>query len=510
MPQNAASDDHSPDSGAPSRLPSKIGLALGPLLAASILLISAPESLRPEEGGLSPAWVTLALMVLMAVWWITEAIPIPVTSLLPLVVLPLAGVRAIDQAAAPYYHPVVVLLMGGFIFAKAIERWGLHERIALSILVRAGDNPRALIAGFMFAAALLSMWISNTATTIMMAPIALSVSDALARDKAGGSEAFAAALLLGIAYACSIGGLGTPIGTPTNLIVLSQLDALSGRQVDFASWVQFGVPVVALLIPIAWFILTYWVFPMPKRAGPGAVTVIKNRLAALGAITSPEWRTIGVFVLIGALWAFGQPLSELEMTIGGRAVTPFAGLTDHVTAIIAVLLCFLIPAGGGHAKGKRLLDWRTAEEIPWGVLLLFGGGLSLAAAITSTGLGSYIGERLGAVSALPAPLVLFFIIASVLALTEVTSNVATASALMPILGSLALSIGYPVETIAAAVALATSCAFMLPMATGPNAVVFATGKVSIRAMATAGLRLNVAAAAVIFVVAYWLAPVVLG
>ena len=493
----------------PTNRMSFIGLIVGPLVAAFILVLGAPDQLaEPEQ--LSGAWVTLALLLLMAIWWVTEAVPIPVTSMLPLIVLPLFGVMPIAKVAAPYMHPIVVLLMGGFIFAKAIEYWGLHERIALHVVKRAGGSPMALIGGFMLAAAILSMWISNSATSIMMMPIALSVAAAVQNSDGQTSRPFTLALLLGIAYACSIGGLGTPIGTPTNLIVMGYLNEQNGTEISFMQWMSIGIPTILLLLPLVWLTLTKWIFKMPTTGAERAQQMVSDRLQKLGSISMPEKRTLMVFLVIAGLWMFRRVLNAWELSIGGEVYAPFAGLTDHVTAIIAVLLIFLIPAGGKANQGKALLDWKAAETIPWGVLLLFGGGMSLAQAISSTGLSAYIGGSLSVFASYPIPVLIFLIAAVVLALTEVTSNVATASALMPVLGAIAIQTGLPIEIMAAPLALAASCAFMLPMATGPNAVVFATGEVSLVTMAKTGFRLNLIAVVVIVLVSYYLAPLVLG
>ncbi|MFK7885488.1 MAG: DASS family sodium-coupled anion symporter [Gammaproteobacteria bacterium] len=499
----------SPESSLSNTSFSRFGLYAGPVIALLVLLIGPPATLDVTGSGWSPAWVTLAALILMAIWWITEAVPIPVTSLLPLVIFPLTGVSSMAQASAPYMHPIVVLLMGGFIFAKAIERWDLHERIALNVVAKAGNRPATLIGGFMLAAALLSMWISNTATSIMMMPIALSVAASVQAGEDGPGP-FTFALLLGIAYACSIGGLGTPIGTPTNLIILRYLNDATGTEIGFAQWMLLGLPMVALMLPLAWFVLTRWAFKVPATGVGNAQQQVSTRLAALGRMRTPEWRTLAVFGFIASLWVFRRPINAIELGWSGGSITPFAGLTDHVVAIIAVVLCFVVPAGGKRHGNERLLDWGTAERIPWGVVLLFGGGMSLAQAISSTGLSTFIGQGLASWATLPTPVLIILITAAVLALTEVTSNVATASALMPVLGALALETGLPLELMAAPLALAASCAFMLPMATGPNAVVFATGQIRLATMARAGLRLNLIAVFLITLVAWFVAPIALG
>ena len=485
-----------------------IGLWLGPALALGIQLLPLPELLVDTVGtaeAARQAWIVLSLACLMAVWWISEAVPIPVTSLLPLIVLPFFGVVGMKATAAEYMHPIVVLLMGGFIVAKAIERWNLHARIALNVVARVGERPSMLVAGFMAAAALLSMWISNTATSIMMMPIAISVAAAiLGRDRL--DAPFTYALLLGIAYACSIGGLGTPVGTPTNLVVIGYLNESAGFNISFAQWMLLGVPTVLIMVPTAWFVLTRFAFQLEHRSGSEGQAVIREQLAGLGPIATPEVRTLIVFAVIAFLWVFRQPLGDVE--IGG--VAPLGGLTDHLIAIFGVVLCFLVPAGCSEDPRARLLDWPTAESIPWGVLLLFGGGMSLAAAITKTGLGGWIGAEMAGLAALPVLFIIVVLTAFVIFATEVTSNVATAAALMPVLGAVALTTGLPVELLAAPLALAASCAFMLPMATGPNAVAFATGHVSLPTMARAGVLLNLLGIVIISILAYTLAGRVLG
>lgn len=482
----------------------KVGLWLGLVLAIGLQLLPLPERLIESTG--SPeaarqAWIVLSMLALMATWWISEAIPIPVTSLLPLIIVPFFGVLSMKAAAAEYMHPVVVLLMGGFIIARAIEKWNLHARIALAVVAAVGSSPGLLVAGFMAAAALLSMWISNTATSLMMMPIALSVAAAiLGRDRLEGN--FTWALLLGIAYACSIGGLGTYVGTPTNLIVKGYIEANTDIRIGFLDWMKLGVPVVLVMVPAAWFVLTKWAFPVKARDVSAARDVIAKQRAALGPISTPEWRTMGLFAVVAGLWIFRGPLTELEI----NGVRPLAGLTDHMIAIIGVVLAFLIPSGSKEEKGSALLDWRTAESIPWGVMLLFGGGMSLAAAITATGLAEWMGAELSPLADLPVPVIIVIVTAFVIFLTEVTSNIATASALMPVLGALAFSSGIDVMLIGAPLAMAASCAFMLPMATGPNAVVFATGRVSMPNMVRAGIRLNLVAIVLISGLVWWLVP----
>ena len=473
-----------------------VGLAL----AVAIQLSPPPAGLQRE------AWIVASLVCLMGVWWVTEAVPIPITSLLPLVVLPLLGVSSLKEAAAGYAHPVVILLLGGFIIAKAVERWGLHERVALTLVARTGARPAAMVGGFMAAAALLSMWISNTATALMMTPIALSVaravlSEAGERDLA---HPFTFCLLLGIAYSASLGGLGTPVGTPTNLIVLGMVEEEAGLQVSFAQWMMLGLPVVAVMVPAAWFVLVRWVYPAKLEVGDAGIAHIRAVLRDLGPISVPEVRVLATFGLIAGLWIFRQPLQGVELF----GVRPFGGLTDHVTAILGAVLFFMLPAGSKTEKGAALLDWESAATIPWGVYLLFGGGLSLAAAITSSGLAEWAGTGLSALTSLPTVLLVLILTAFVIFTTEIVSNVATASALTPIVLVIAVSGGADVMLLSAPIAMAASCAFMLPMATGPNAVVFASGRLTIEQMMRAGLALNLIGIVVITILMRVLTPLV--
>lgn len=476
-----------------------IGLFLGVALSLGLQIFGPPDGLTRE------AWIAASLVVLMATWWVTEAIPIAVTSLLPMVILPLFGVATMKQAAAPFASPIVMLLMGGFIIAKSVERWNLHERAALNIVVRAGSNPAALVAGFMAAAALLSMWISNTATTIMLLPIAVSV----ARAVLGGDNLkapFALALLLGLAYGASIGGLGTPVGTPTNLIVIGYLAEQTGKEIAFSTWMMIGIPMVLLMLPAAWFTLARWAFKLEPRDGGHGRVVIEERLAALGPIQTPERRVLIVFSFIAGSWILRKPLNGLVIA----DIQPFAGLSDPLIAIAGAILFFLIPSGSTREKSSMLLDWETAVGIPWGVVLLFGGGLAMASAITSTGLAAWLGAEMSGVTALPLIGIMVVLTAFVIFATEVSSNVATASALLPVIGAIASAGGADPVILAMPVAMAASCAFMLPMATGPNAIVFASGHVSIAQMAVVGIRLNLLGVLLISMACYALVPVLFG
>lgn len=456
----------------------RIGLWLGVAGALLLQLIPAPDGLSPE------GWVTVSMVWLMACWWVTEAIPIPVTALVPLVVLPLTGVMGIRQAAVPYSNPTIMLLMGGFIIATSVERWGLHARIALNIVARAGSRPDRIVGGFIVASAVLSMWISNTATTIMLAPIAVSVAHAILGGGRKGAP-LTIAILLGLAYGASIGGIATPVGTPTNLIVMGYLESELGISISFFEWIMLGLPVVLVMLPAAWWVLTRGALKLRATDGVAGKAVVDRELAALGAISKPECRVLFTFLVIAACWIFRAPLTALE--IGG--VRPLGGLTDHVIAIAGAISLFLIPSGRDR---EALLDWPTAVKIPWGVVLLFGGGLSMASAITKTGLADWLGTQMAGLASLQVFALIALLVAFVIFATELASNVATASALMPVVGALAVAGGADPLLLSVPIAMAASCAFMLPIATGPNAIAFATGEVSIANMARIGLWLNIA------------------
>lgn len=471
----------------------KIGFAAGPTLAALMLFAGVPDGLS------FAAWATGALLVWMAIWWATEPIPIPATSLLPLIILPLVGAGTPRAIGANYAHHIVLLLLGGFIIALGIERWGLHKRIALNIVSRVGTAPKALIFGFMAATALPSMWISNTATTLMMVPIALVAADALG-DKTG---RFTTALLLGVCYAASIGGVATPIGTPTNLIALDFLTETTGTDIGFVAWMGFGIPALLLLIPAAWWSVTRGLANLPD--GDKALAAVKQQKSVLGRISGPEKRAALVFAFIALLWVSRLGLVNALASAGWPLLKSFSGAqVDMMIAMLGAMLMFTLPAGGGEKRA--LLTWKEAETLPWGVLILFGGGIALGSAVRDTGLSLWLGEQLGGLSFLPPIVFIAAVVGLVIFLTELTSNVATMTTLAPILGALAVAVGVAPASLLAPAAVAASCAFMLPVATAPNAIIYATDKVPVGAMIRAGLRVNLIGIVIIAAIGFWIAP----
>jgi sodium-dependent dicarboxylate transporter 2/3/5 len=460
-----------------------VGLILGPALAIGLQFMAPPEGLSRE------AWLVVSLALLMVVFWVTEAIPISATALLPLAALPLLGVASIKNAASPYANEIVFLFIGGFMLAACVERWRLHERIALSIVSVAGGRPAALVAGFMLASALISMWISNTATTLMLAPIALGAARALSPD--GKPDlALGGALMLGVAHASTIGGIGTPVGTPTNGIALSFF-VEAGEPIAFLDWMAKALPIMLVMLPIAWVLLCLPLFGRKSHARFDAIgAVVNTALAALGPMARPELRVGLVFALVALAWMTRTLLVELP---------GLGGLTDTGVAIIGALVLFLVPSGRGG--GEKLMDWPTAERIPWGIAILFGGGLSLAAAMEATGLAQWIGDGIAGMDGLSALGLVAILVITTILVSELASNVATLTSMLPVVAAVATATDTSLQALAFPVALAASFAFMLPVATAPNAIAYSSGLVSLKRMLAVGFGLNVAAAALIMAMA---------
>lgn len=470
-----------------SRWTHRLGLFAG-LAALPAMLLAGPP-----DGMSDAAWRTAAVAALMAIWWVTEAIPIAATALVPLVLFPVLGVAAMPAAAAPYANPIIFLFLGGFLMAAALQRVALHRRLALAIVSAVGTRPDRLVLGFIVATAVISMWVSNTATVVMVLPLAMPVLELLEANRVDGDadrHRFEVALLLGIAYAASIGGLGTLIGTPPNALLAGFMAEAHGVRIGFGRWMLVGVPVVLVGIPVTWLVLTRLAYRVGSVALPGSREVVAAQRRALGPMSGAEWRVGAVVASAAACWI---ALPWLERAI--------PGITEPAVGIAAALVLFVLRAGDGRA----VLDARAIEEVPWGVLLLFGGGLSLAAAIQASGLSAWIGVALGGLRVLPPWLVMLAITTIVVFLGELTSNTATAAAFLPLSSSLALGIGADPLALAVPTALAASIGFMMPVGTPPNALVFGTGRIRISEMIRAGLVLNVAMILVVTAVSYWIA-----
>lgn len=466
-------------------------LFLGPLIFLIFQMLDHPESMPAE------AWDVLAVTLWMALWWVTEAVPIAVTALLPIILFPLTGVLDIGSTTAAYGDKYVFLYLGGFLLAIAIEKWDLHRRIALTIINLIGTRIKMIILGFMAATAFLSMWISNTATAVMMLPIGTAIISQLqddSRTPKNENAIFGKALMLSIAYSASIGGIGTLIGTPPNLVLAGIVQKLYGIEISFVQWAKLGIPVSFFLLIICWKYLTSLAFDFKGMTLFGGKAEINKMLSRLGKMTGQEKAVLVVFVLTAVAWITRPFLLQ--------PVLPF--VDDTIIAITAGVVLFALPAG----KGERILHWEDAGRIPWGIIILFGGGLALAKAFGETGLDVRIGEQLISLENLPLYLLILVLVAAVNFLTEVTSNLATTAMLLPILAPMAVALGVHPFFLLVAATLAASCAFMLPVATPPNAVVFGSGHLTIPDMVRTGITMNIFSILLISLIVYYLLPLI--
>lgn len=444
------------------------GLVSGLCLAVIMAALEQPEAIV----------ITAVVAWLCMLWWIFEPLPIPVTSLLPIAVFPISGVLTSEQVGASVGSPLIILLLGGFLLSRGMESTGAHHRIALSVVnLVGGHKPRRLVLGFMIAGALLSMWISNTASILMLMPVALAVL-ASCSDR----NSLAAPLLLGLAWSCSIGGLGTPIGTPPNLILVQVYEENTAQTISFAQWMSWGMPVVLTLLPLAW----WWV----TRAVPRELDI---QVPAVGPWRSAERRVLVVFGLTAVAW-----ITRAEPFGGWQTWLGLPAANDASVALLAVVALFVVR----DDQGEPLIDWAKASQIPWGVLLLFGGGICLARAFVASGLSAQVGDALTAVAALPVFAMMLLLALAVTFLTEATSNTATTALLMPVLAAVALAVEIDPLWLMVPAAMSASCAFMLPVATAPNAVVFGSGELPIRRMVREGFALNLIGALLIATVAW--------
>lgn len=498
----------------PPVLARRIGLILGPLLAAALWwgpwLGLAVDSERPELNRMA------AVAALMALWWLTDAIPMAVTGLLPLVLLPAARIMPVDAVAANYGSSVLYLFLGGFLVALAVEGSGLHERVALAIVSRIGHSPRRLLLGFMLATAVLSMWLSNTATTMMMLPIALSVVGGVSRGATTAPRSpLAVALMLAIAYSASIGGFATLIGTPTN-VQFRQLYQLqfgpAAPPISFGGWMVLAVPLSLTFLIGAWLLLGWFIFPLGTQRLVGDPHTLDRARAALGPLREAERRAAAVFLVTALLWIFREPVTGWGWAawLGlGRQADGTTLIDDATVAVAMAVVCFLIPASG--RRGPALLSWRDTERVPWGVLLLFGGGLALADGLQQTGLDAELGARFGhLLTGWPILAMIGATSTGMTFFTELTGNVPCVNMSMPVLASLAQNLGCDPRLLMVPAALSASCAFMLPVSTPPNAIVFGSGHVRLAEMVRAGIWLNLLGIALVVLFTVLVGPWALG
>lgn len=482
----------------PSRAPKsspaqRIGLLLGPLLFLVILLFVSPDGMSKE------AVAVLASTVWIATWWVTEAVPIPVASLLPIILFPLTGAVEGDAVMTPYADSIIFLFIGGFMIAIAIEKWNLHRRIALSIILMMGTNTERLVLGFIAATGFLSMWISNTATAMMMVPIALAVTSQAKESMRQDQEKmnnFVKATMLGVMYAASIGGLGTLIGTPANMVLASTVKNLYNIDLSFFTWMMFAIPLVVVILSVAWLFLVKVAFPQEVKHLPSGKAVMEKEKKLLGKPSFEEKLILAVFLFTAFCW----------VTRTFLLTKWFPTLNDTIIAITAGLLLFLLPAKSGQSA--RLLVWEDARKIPWGILLLFGGGSSIGDAFQSTGLSKWIGQQMTVLDGMNFAIVIVAVIVLVIVLSEFTSNVATSIMLLPVMASLAVALEVHPYSLLFAAGVATSCAFILPTAATPNTITFATGKIKLWDMMRSGIWMNLFCIVIVTLMVLYFMPIV--
>ena len=484
---------------------SLIGLGLGALLAVAIVAAPLPDGM--SEAGRRTAAVT----ALMAVWWISEAIPIAATALVPIFAFPLLGISSTKDACAPYADPTNLFFLGGLVIAAAVERWGLHRRLALHVMGRLGGSPRSLVLGVMTATGLISMWTSIAATTMMMMPIALAVIEHFEDAHVDTRTAFAPALMISVAYAASIGGVGTLVGTPPNVIFAGSFARLfpNAPPVGFAAWMMLGVPIAIVMTPLAWIFLTRVAFRVPAVAPGSDGRVVRKALADLGPMSTPERRVMLVFATTALLWVFRADLDLGFATVPGwtRLLPNPKAVDDTVVAVAMATVLFLLPSG---EPGTRLLGDDWPKRVPWGVLVLLGSGFALAAAVESSGLAAWLAERLGRLGAMPPLLLVLVITALLVMLTEFTVNSAITALMMPVLAATAAGLRVDPRLLMIPATLGASFGFMMPGGTAPNAMVFASGRITVAQMVRAGIGVDLIGIVVITLVFWWIGIPVFG
>lgn len=472
-----------------NRMNKLIPLILGPALFVLMEVLGPPSSMNMA------AYQVLCVTAWIAVWWITEAIPIAVTALLPIVLFPLTGALSLSATTASFGHKYIFLYLGGFLLAISIEKWNLHKRIALNIINLIGSNINTIILGFMVATAFMSMWISNTATSVMMLPMGMAVVSQFNRkdnEKTSDGLFFGKALMLAIAYSASIGGFASLIGSPPNLVLAGVLEETYGVKITFMQWMKVGLPISAVLMVICWIYLTRFAFKFEQKEFPGGRKEIKSMLTQLGKMSSEEKIVLAVFAITATLWMTRSLIENLVPVID-----------DTIIAMIAGISLFIIPA----KNNTRIIDWSECAQIPWGIILLFGGGMALAEGFSETGLAQWIALQMTQMQGLHLIVLILVLVASVNFLTEITSNLATTAMLLPVLAPMAFAFNLHPFMIMVAVTISASCAFMLPVATPPNAVVFGSGYLRIPDMIRAGIWMNLISIIIITLFAYYLLPI---
>ena len=471
---------------------------LGPAVFFSMLWIGPPSDMS------EPAFKVMAATMWIAIWWMTEAIPVPVTSFLPMILYPMTNAVPLRVIAPSYANPIIYIFVGGFILALAMQKWELHKRIALSIISITGTNMRQIIQGFILASAFLSMWISNTATTVMMLPIALSIISQIKEFARASTlsqkniEGFGKALILAIAYSSSIGGIATLVGTPTNLIFADAIEKFYGITMPFDQWIGIGLPISLVILVSCWLVLSYFAFSLSTEQVEGTTKIIKDELKKLGKMSFEEKWVMTIFLLVATAWITRRYL-----------IAPFyPSVNDTIIAMIGAVSLFLIPSK--NKKGSQIMDWQSAIKLPWGVILLFGGAFAVAQSFESSKLTLWIGEQLGGLSDIPFWVVLLIVVAVVNFLTEISQNIATCTLMMPILAALSGVLDVHPYGLMVAACIASSCAFMLPVATAPNAVAFGSGYLKMKDMLRAGFLLNVVSIIVVAIFIYFLLPAIWG
>jgi len=473
----------------------KIGLWLGPTIGLILIMLPPPETMPLS------AWHTAIAAILMAIWWCTEAVHVSVTAIVPLAIFPLLGIGDIKTVAAPYANPIIYLFMGGFVIALAVEKWDLHKRIALTILTSVGKSGPAIVGGFMLASAIISMWVMNTSTTLMLLPIGVSVVKIVSEsaDELNDTQKhnFQLAVLLGIAYSATIGGMATIVGTAPNAFFVGFMKENGFTEIGFGQFMLVGFPLTLVMLPLAWFAITHIVFPIKFSTSDATRNHLFKLRADLGLMSIAEKRVSVVFASAAFLWMTRPLLNMLSI---------FSGLSDAGIAMIAATILFLIPSA--NKNDPYLMKWETMSKLPWGLLILFGGGLSLASSVAQTGLADWIGESLVVLGG-AGTIVLVIVITTLIAfLTELTSNTATTGTFLPVVAALAIGINVDPLIFALPATLAASCAFMLPVATPPNGIVYGSGYIRIPEMVKAGFVLNIIGIVVLSILALIVAPIV--